>query len=126
MRLFAYLAASSLGNSVERACESSSEEVACFSICDRKLEGCYLACDEDDLDCHRDCLRGHGDCETLCPCNAGCPNGCPCPYASPFCNACETDECLQEPSQNVIRISLFNQATLNCDDIHVLIHIYHT
>ena len=39
-------------------------------------------------------MDSYAECEAECPCNEKCPNGCPCPFASTYCNKCETAECL--------------------------------
>ena len=40
---------------------------------------CVYSCHPDDIDCFTQCSRNyHQDIQT-CPCQSGCPNGCPCP-----------------------------------------------
>merc|ERR1719334_1499238 len=106
MRLLACFIASGFAKNLEKACMSLDEETACYNNCDKVLQGCYLACDADNLDCHRDCMRSNAECEGTCPCNIGCPEGCPCPYASPYCNKCETDDCLQVADSVLSKMNL--------------------
>ena len=52
----------------------------CEEAAGEGLLACYDTCDgPDDSICMSTCLRQYDQTMNNCPCNGGCPNGCPCP-----------------------------------------------
>ena len=46
---------------------------------DQDYSACILACDAGDIVCLAMCSRQLDEDMIKCPCQTGCPNGCPCP-----------------------------------------------
>ena len=54
---------------------------------DRTYTSCIVACPIEDVKCLAECSREHHDNLLQCPCQSGCPFGCPCPdYICPVPN----------------------------------------
>ena len=44
-----------------------------------KYTECIVKCGEGDVECLSSCLREYDENLKTCPCQLGCPSGCPCP-----------------------------------------------
>ena len=47
------------------------------------------------------CSRDSIDCNERCPCYDGCPNGCPCPFASGYCPT-QDESCLADNQESIV------------------------
>ena len=46
---------------------------------DQLYTACIISCPIEDVECIGECARTHHDNMLKCPCQEGCPSGCPCP-----------------------------------------------
>ena len=64
--------------------ELNDDFVECKTEVERDYATCLTVCGSDDLVCQAGCVRFYTGEYNQCPCQPGCPNGCPCPS---FCVA---------------------------------------
>ena len=54
----------------------------------KEFTSCVISCQTDDFVCASDCAREYDENMQKCPCQSGCPDGCPCPsYQCPSTSA---------------------------------------
>ena len=56
----------------------SQDKKECLDKLDLLYVTCIINCDYDEV-CVSNCVREHNQDVSKCPCNEGCPSGCPCP-----------------------------------------------
>ena len=59
--------------------EPTEENIRCLDEFEDEYIVCIVGCDHHDLDCVALCARLYDENVLKCPCNVGCPQGCPCP-----------------------------------------------
>ena len=69
--------------------------VQCNSGVSTDFVSCLSSCAPDNTTCSIECNRHYNEQVNECPCNGGCPNGCPCPvYECPAIDAPGIDSIL--------------------------------
>ena len=58
--------------------EDNEDYNECMEILSGDYVECVSSCEPGDLDCFVECNRKLAEKEKNCPCNEGCPAGCPC------------------------------------------------
>ena len=59
--------------------ETNEDFIQCKKDLERDYATCLVVCGEEDLSCRAGCLRFYTNEFNDCPCQPGCPKGCPCP-----------------------------------------------
>lgn len=67
------------------ACKDEIVHNQCRDQCERVFMDCLSPCDTDQQ-CLVACMREADRCTEKCPCEAACPDGCPCPFTSAWCD----------------------------------------
>ena len=63
---------------LSQICNDSVDEELCKDDFERELLACLATCDDEPI-CVAQCNRELADNIDKCPCQQGCPDGCPCP-----------------------------------------------